>query len=130
MRTTICIKGKGPFFTPFCSQSRLIGIDTVREGMVFICLPGITPQLYYFPRYPQSTQLQVGLQVEKSSVTRFEPATIRFAVMRPTTFGKMALKVKIPRNNGYAPDDGWYPYTLSIGVSPVPHTPSPLRPLQ
>jgi hypothetical protein len=34
---------------------------------------------------------KVGLQVEKSSVTRFEPATFRLAVMRPTTLGKMVV---------------------------------------
>jgi hypothetical protein len=35
----------------------------------------------------------VGLQVEKSSVTRFEPASFRLAVMRPTTLGKMVIEL-------------------------------------
>jgi hypothetical protein len=46
------IKDKGLFYRPFCNQSCLIGLDTVREVMVSICLPGITPQFSSFPRIP------------------------------------------------------------------------------
>jgi hypothetical protein len=53
-------------------------------------LPSFTPSPGFLPRYPQ---LKVGLQVEKSSVTRFESATSRLAVMRPTTLGKIAVKI-------------------------------------
>jgi hypothetical protein len=67
--------------------------------MLFICLPGIIPQFYSFPRIPGFSPgthkayncKQVGLQVDESSVTRFEPATFRLAVMRPTTLGKMVV---------------------------------------
>jgi hypothetical protein len=72
----------------------------------------------FLPRYPQSPQLQVGLQVKKSSVMRFEPANFRLAVMRPTTLGKMVV--------GEGGGGGGCPSIFDINIAPS--SPSPLLP--
>jgi hypothetical protein len=70
---------------------RLIGPTRWERAKIYIrvtflgFLPRFTPSPGFLPEYPQSPRLDVGYRFKNSSETRFEPATFRLTVVRPTT---------------------------------------------